>query len=259
MMLFPFVARTSFRRHSTYRMAAAAAVLENTFVSLLRGLVYAAVVRTAGDVGAFDQSDALTFAFLAGMIESSFWVVAPTEIGERIRSGDVVIDLYRPVDFQLWWLASEAGRCGFNLLARGLAPVLVAFLAFDPTAPSPATFAWFLASLVLAFVLIFAWKFLVSLTGFWLLDVRGVTSLAGALVTVASGGLLPLALLPDGIARVLRWLPPASMINTPIELFLGGHAVLPRLALQAAWAVVVLLIGRIVLGRAVAKLVVQGG
>lgn len=257
--LLAHVAGTSFRRHSTYRVATAAAVLENTVISMLRGLVYVAVVKASGttDLG---TSEAITFAFVSGMIESSFWIVWPLEIGERIRSGDVITDLYRPVDFQAWWLASEAGRCGFALLAKGAPQLLLGMLLFGLAMPAtPGSAVLFLVSLALAFLVVFAWKFTVSLVGFWLLDVRGITSLAGAVVTVTSGALLPLALLPDGLAAVFRWLPAAAMITTPFELFIGGGAVAPRLATQAAWALALLLLGRALLRRAVARVVVQGG
>lgn len=260
MSVLAHVAATSFHRHSTYRVATAAAVLENTVISMLRSLVYVAVVKASDDVVGFDTSEAITFAFVSGMIESSYWITYPTEIGERIRSGDVVTDLYRPVDFQGWWFASEAGRSAFAMLARGLPQLTVALLAFDLATPDTVGSALlFAASLALSFVLVFAWKFVVSLTGFWLLDVRGVVSLAGAVVTVMSGALLPLPLLPDGAAAVLRWLPPAAMINTPFALFAGGERALPHLATQVAWALVLLAAGRVVLGRAVAKVVVQGG
>lgn len=259
--LLAHVAGTSFRRHATYRIATAASLLENTVVNMLRGLVYVAVVKASGGVvDGLSTSEAMTFAFIAGMIESSFWIVAPLEIGERIRSGDVITDLYRPVDFQAWWLASEAGRCSFALLAKGLPQVVVGLVAFDLATPSSiGSVLLFVVSVALSFLVAYAWKLIVALSGFWLLDVRGVTSLAGAVMTVMSGALLPLALFPDALAGVLRWLPPAAMITTPFELFTGGVAAAPRLATQLAWAIVLLLLGRAVLHRAVAKVVVQGG
>ena len=33
-----------------------------------------------------------------------------SELMERIRTGDIAIDLYRPADLQLWWLAADLGR-----------------------------------------------------------------------------------------------------------------------------------------------------
>jgi ABC-2 type transport system permease protein len=52
------------------------------------------------------------------------------------------------------------------------------------------------------------------------------------------------------------------MVAIPIDVFLGklrGGDLLAALALQAFWAVVMLGFGRIVLGAALRKLVVQGG
>lgn len=260
MSLYWHIATTAFRRYSTYRIATAASVLENSVVSMLRGFVYLAVVHARGDVPGLSPAAAMTFAFVAGSIETAFWVTVPLDIGERIKSGDVVTDLYRPVDFQAWWFATEAGRNSFNVLGRGLPPLLFGLVVFDLVVPQSAGSAvLFLVSIALSFVLVFAWKFLVSLAGFWMLDTRGISSLAAVMVTVLSGALLPLALLPASFAHAIRWLPFASMIQTPFELFVGGRSALPRLLVQIAWAVVFLVAGRVVLRRAVARMVVQGG
>ena len=44
------------------------------------------------------------------------------EVAERIRTGDVAIDLYRPVSFLGWYLASDLGRALYHLLTRGSPP-----------------------------------------------------------------------------------------------------------------------------------------
>ena len=52
------------------------------------------------------------------------------------------------------------------------------------------------------------------------------------------------------------------MLQVPIDIFLGrdrGLDLLGALALQAAWAAALLLLGRLVLHTAVRRLVVQGG
>jgi ABC-2 type transport system permease protein len=254
------IATTAFRRFSTYRIATAASVLENSAISMLRGFVYLAVVHARGGVHGLTPAGAMTFAFVAGGIETAFWITVPLDIVERIKTGDVVTDLYRPVDFQAWWLATEAGRAAFNVLGRGLPPLVFGLLVFDLIAPeSVGALVLFVVSIVLAFAIVFAWKFAVSLSGFWLFDTRGAFSLAGVIVTVTSGALLPLALLPTWFAHAIRWLPFASIIQTPFELWSGGHAAAPLLLVQVAWAALLLVVGRVILRRAVARVVVQGG
>ena len=57
------------------------------------------------------------------------------DLAERIRTGDVAIDLYRPVGILGWYLAGDLGRAAFHLLTRGLAPTLVGAAAVRPALP----------------------------------------------------------------------------------------------------------------------------
>ena len=53
---------------------------------------------------------------------------------ERIRTGDIAVDLYRPADLQLWWLAGDLGRAAFHLLGRGVLPMVLGALCLRPGA-----------------------------------------------------------------------------------------------------------------------------
>ena len=44
------------------------------------------------------------------------------DLAERIRTGDVAIDLYRPVGLVGWYLAGDLGRAAYHLLTAGSAP-----------------------------------------------------------------------------------------------------------------------------------------
>ena len=137
--------------------------------------------------------------------------------------------------------------------------MVVGSLLFDFSLPHrPAAWVTFAVSAGLAFVVVFAWKFLVSLSSFWLLRPAGVVQLAGGLYTFGSGSLLPLAFMPDALEGGLRSLPFAAMLQLPIEVLLDGGVVAPLL-LQLAWALTLLASGRAVLHRAQRRLVVQGG
>ena len=59
----------------------------------------------------------------------------------------------------------------------------------------------------------------------------------GALATVLSGALLPLSVLPWGLADVLVWLPPAAMAWAPLSIYTGASDPLRLLAVQLFWAV----------------------
>jgi ABC-2 type transport system permease protein len=258
--VYPHVARAAIRRHSTYRMATFAAVLEASVASMIRAMVLLAAVRIVGGVRGLGATEAATYAFLAGAIDFSLQTMWPTDIDGRIRTGEVVVDLQRPVDFQFWYFAHEAGRAAYHVLTRGIPSFLFGVVVLDLVLPNDlgATLL-FAVSLALAFAVSYATRFLMSLTGFWLLDTRGTTSLIGAIVTFTSGSLLPLAFFPDRIGDVVRVLPFAALIQTPFEVYTSSRPALPALASQAFWAIALLLLGRVVLSRAVRRVVIQGG
>lgn len=138
MQVYVQVARTALRRYSTYRAATLASLVEATVSSALRAYVWLAVLGARGAIGGMNQADVVTFAFAAVAVNTASGVAGGLEIGERIRSGDVVTDLYRPVDFQAWWFAHEAGRGAYETLFRGAPPFLVGGLLFAFELPNDA-------------------------------------------------------------------------------------------------------------------------
>lgn len=263
MRLYLEVARSTARRLTAYRGATFAGVFTNTVFGFLLAYVLMAVFRERPEAGGWDATDAITFVFVTQGLLMSVGMFGDLEMAERVRTGDVAVDLSRPYDFQGWWAATAYGQAAFHALFRGVPPVVVGGLAFDLRLPGEA-WVWpaFLASVVLAVGVGFAWGFLLQLSVFWILDVRGPVQIGWVTANILSGMLVPLVLLPDGFEGVARVLPFASMIQVPVEVFLGksrGLDLVAALAVQAAWIVVLTLAGRAVLARAERRVVVQGG
>jgi ABC-2 type transport system permease protein len=266
------VALRGFRRHTTYRAATVAGAFTNTVFGFIRAYVLIAlwqaqpaVESPAGPVlGGYDVTAAVTFCFLSQALVTPMGVFGDTlELPERIRTGDVVSDLYRPADFQAWWLAGDLGRALFALVFRGVPPMVAAALVFPLRLPDSAL-VWlaFGASVALAVVVSFGLRYLTALAAFWLLDDRGVNALAGIAAMFFSGLVLPLVLFPGWLGAVARVLPWAAMIQVPADVFLGqytGTGIARALAFQAGWALVLLALGRLVTAAARQRVVVQGG
>src|SRR5262245_27521780 len=114
------IARRSFRRFSSYRAATACGVVTNAMFGFLRAYVLVAVVATRDEVGGLDQRQMVTYVFVGQALIAAVGTFNELELGERIRSGDVVMDLYRPVHVERYWLAHDLGRATFQFLGRGL-------------------------------------------------------------------------------------------------------------------------------------------
>jgi ABC-2 type transport system permease protein len=263
MRLYWEVARLGFQRFATYRGATVAGVFTNTVFGYLRAYVFVAMFASATVIGGYNLSDTLTYTFVSQAMLMPVYLWGWWEVALTIRSGDVVTDFSRPFDYQLYWLAQDLGRATFHAIFRGIPPFLIGALAFHLRLPHhPWTWLFFVLSVYLAVCVSFAARFIVNLSAFWLLDYRGAGTLAAAAWTMFSGQVLPVAFFPAGLLLVTRLLPFIAFIGIPIDIFLEkqqGWALCGVLAVQAGWAVVLLGAGRLLLGRAVHRVVVQGG
>ncbi len=262
MRLYIEVARRTYTRISTYRSATVAGVFTNTVFGFLLAYVLLAVYRQRPDVGGFDATDAVTFTFVAQGLLMVLGMFNDTEIADRISTGDVVVDLQRPYDHQAWWAGVSYGKAAYYLVFRGIPPFLAGAVVFDLRLPSPGGVAAFLLSVALAVGVAFGWRYLLQLTAFWLLDVRGANQLGWLAAQFLSGAFLPIVFFPDWLEALARALPFASMLQIPVEIWLGrydGFGLLAVFALQLGWALALVLVGRHVISRAVRRVVVQGG
>lgn len=263
MRLYWEVACRGFRRYSTYRGATVAGVFTNTVFGFMRAYVYLALFASRADVGGFDVTDTLTYTFATQGMLMVAYIWGWWEIALTIRSGDIVTDLYRPLDYQLYWLAQDIGRATYHAIFRGIPPFVIGALAFHLRLPEhPLTWLAFAASIFLAVCVSFSLRFMVNLSAFWLLDYRGVGGLAAAAWTFLSGFAVPIAFFPETLQAVTRALPFVAFVEIPVEIFLEkeqGPALAGALAFQAAWAAALLLAGRLMLSAATRKVVIQGG
>jgi len=262
--LFGALVAVGFRRWSTYRLAAVAGAFSNTVFGLVRANVTVAVVGVAGGlVAGYDATGVATYVWVGQALLGSVYIFQWTELATRIRTGDIAVDLGRPVDPQLAYLAGDLGRAAFDLIPRGAPPLLVGALVTGLALPdTPLPYLLGLVSLVLAVVISFAGRWLVNLAGFWLLDLRGPMATYLVAVSVLNGLIVPVHWFPVWLRTLAYCTPFPSMLQAPIDVLTGrveGLRALSVIAVQIGWAVGLLALGQVVYRRGARRLVVQGG
>lgn len=256
------IAKRGYRRYAAYPAATWAGAFTNTIFGFMQAYVLLAVYRHRADVGGYDAADAVTYVWLGQALIMTVYMFGWRELALRIKDGSIAVDLARPLDPQRYWLAYDLGRAPYHFLYRGVPPFVVGALVFDLRAPNALDAAAFAVSIAFAVVVSLGFRFLYNSAAFWLIDYRGVVTLAIVVSLFFSGMILPLAFFPDWLRAIAHALPFASMLQVPIDVYLGKHhgLALPGvLALQAAWALALLGLGRIVLSAGRRKLVIQGG
>lgn len=183
------------------------------------------------------------------------------DIDAEVRAGDVAYQLIRPYDYVLFRLAAYLGerlmRLGISL-AIGSA---LALLYVGPIALDAAALAGGLLVLALGLLVDFGGSIAIGLLAFWVEDTQPLTLLYDRAIMLLGGMLLPLELFPDWLAAPLALLPFQLLLYAPARLAVSGDlAPLPGVLAQlAATLVVVVLLVRLVFGRAVGRLHANGG
>ena len=266
MTTFGALARSGFRRYATYRQATIAGAFTNTVFGFLRCYVLLAVAASAsgGRPAGYDTEQLATFVWVGQGLLTVVALWGWTDLSDRIRSGDVVAELLRPVHPVVSYLAPDLGRAGYAVLARFIPPFVVGAIFFDLYSPQRwFTVPLFALSVVLAVVCSFGCRFLVNATAYWLHDARGPLIFWTLGSGVLAGLYFPLRFLPDALAVTL-WVatPMPGLLQTPLDVLIERDPPALQIglvALQAVWAAILLTACRIVQRRAERKLVAQGG
>lgn len=261
------VAQQAFRRRATYRGATVAGVFTNSVFGIVQASILVAVfVERAGTrVEGLSVSQAVAFTFVTQGLLMVIGVFGDRELANRIKSGDVIGDLYRPLNFQLQQMATTLGGASFSLIFRGLPPFLIGLVLFDEfTLPASwtTTVPAMLLSIGLGAIVAAGFWFALSLTAFWLLEIRGVLQLGTMVIMFGSGTLLPLQFFPHWGRDLLALTPFPAMAQMPVETYLELHRgsdLLPIYAQQLLWVGVMYGLGAVLLRSAMRKVVIQGG
>ena len=246
-----------------YRAANWAGITTNVFFGCLRSYVFVALFVAQPEAAGYRLDDALRYTWLTQALLAYTNLWGWWDVAETIKTGQVATDLARPFDYFGFWLGHDVGRAVYHLLFRGVPIYLAGMILFGVGAPtSPLVWLAFVVSLFLAELVGFAFRFLLNLTAFWLLDVRGVGMVATIFTSFFSGMLLPIAFFPDWLRVISAWLPFQGMIYLPTSVFLGkleGVNLLVALGQQVGWFTGLAVAGRALLGLATRRLDIQGG
>jgi ABC-2 type transport system permease protein len=214
------------------------------------------------EIAGYTHRDMRTYILLAYAINALVgWRVGSAMMG-RIRTGEIVIDMIRPLNYRTTQLANAAGS-GIVEGAVSFGIALGLGLLFFIRPPDGAlTAVLFVISVLLGFVTKVLVIFLISLLTFWTLQGVGLMWAQQSVIAILSGTLVPLALLPGWVRVVAEVLPLRGIVATPVSIYLcttGGLAMLGLLALQIVWLAVLWWVTDKAWIRAFRAVEVQGG
>jgi ABC-2 type transport system permease protein len=170
-------------------------------------------------------------------------------IAREIREGTLKRYLLQPIDMIGYLLTYRVAHKVTYIITSFIPYALLFFVcrSFFDGFPDPTTLAAYAVSLILAFVVGFFFEASVGMVGFWFLEVTSLLYIVMTLNFFISGHMLPLDLLPEPWAGLLKVLPFQYMAYFPAVVFLGkvkGTALVFQLLAELFWAVFFIVLAR---------------
>ena len=251
-----------FQNKMTYRLEFFMGIV-NTFITIVVYLcIYKALYGNAAEV------DGIPFTMVATNFVISLGLSSAFEYNEmflqdKVHDGSITNEFLKPVNFIFRLLAENVGDGIFKLVFNFL-PALILTLLYTELCPPESILhlAVMIFSVCLGYLILWLISFIVQTWSFWLFSVWGIMTIKNVFVKILSGTLLPLWFMPKVLRKVIAFTPFESIYFTPIQIYLGqiqGTELLTKIAIQAAWIVILWLIANAFWKNGVKKLVVQGG
>ncbi len=221
-----------------------------------------AVYANTNTIAGLNLQQTLNYILLAQVLTPMVETRAIFEFGYLIRSGQISMELLRPLDLQLAWYVQNLTRLALFVIQE-LPLFLIAIIFFGLQLPaSPLAWLAFAVSLLLGQSVLFFFDWIFACIAFYSTETWGLSVVRIGMATFFSGALVPLTMMPGWLQDIAAVLPFAQAIYVPISFFSGITPVsnAPQVWLvQLLWLVGLILISRWVFRGAVKQVTVQGG
>lgn len=255
--------RSRFLTLLQYRIAAMAGIATQVFWGIVKVMVLAAFYTYSQEGQPISLEQAAIFVWLGqACLPLLPWNI-DKEIDAQVKTGNVAYELIRPIDlYQCWFVRGLALRL-IPFLLRGIPLYIIAVLCFALPLPiSIAAAGAFSTALFLAVLLSAAMSAFFAITLFWTISGEGIQRLLPHITLLFSGLLVPLPLFPSSFQTFLNLQPFRGIIDIPIRLYSGIIPISEApyyIGFQLFWLCTFVVLGKLMMNKAIRRLAIQGG
>jgi len=225
--------------------------------------IWKAIYEHSVSIEGFDFAHLLTYIGVGWIIRSFYFNNIDQDLAYQVMEGRLAMDLIKPVNIQLMYVARAAGESVFRLALLTVPTAVVLFLVYPLRLPASFGDAGaFLVSVVLSFLIVAAINFAVGTFALRLQSILGLLRAKFFLLELFSGLLLPMTFFPHIVQKILALLPFQYISYVPMLIYLGklhGGGMARAIAIQILWVAILLALGDGLWRWSTRKLIIQGG
>ena len=257
------IVKINIKTNLAYVSSAWGALIMTIFQIFVFYYIWMAIYKDDSVINGISKDQIVTYIILSRIIYTQItWGFIP-KIGRKIHSGEIAMDLLKPIDFELFMYVGRIGDFIAFASMTAIPVLLVCGFTLGIQPPQDAlTVVFFTLSLFMAMTISFFVEFWIGLLTFYTNYSWGLQTFQEALVSLFSGALIPINFFPDWLRIITEILPFKEMSYSPVSIYLGlvhGPHVYETLGYQLLWVVILLFLTKFVYSLSIKKITVQGG
>jgi ABC-2 type transport system permease protein len=256
-------ARVGFVNTLAYRLRYFTGIVTYFIYVSVYYFIWKAIYEHSASIEGFDFAHLLTYIGVGWIIRSFYFNNIDQELAYQVMEGRLAMDLIKPVNIQMMYVARAAGESVFRLALLTVPTALVLFLVYPLRWPASVGHAGaFLVSVILSFLIVAAINFAVGTFALRLQSILGLLRAKFFLLELFSGLLLPMTFFPHMVQKILDLLPFQYISYVPMLIYLGklnGGGLARAIAIQILWVAILLAVGDGLWRWSTRKVIIQGG
>ncbi len=248
-----------------FRLSAVVMVTGNLLYLIVVYFLWKAVYASAGTdiVNGMTFSDTLIYLVLATALFNFMEMYTVWEIGRSIQSGQIVLDLLRPMAYRRYLFWAYSGTFVTQFFFTFLPTFIVVAAVTHGAIHFGIGLLFFVLSVVMSVSINYSIDFLVGTICLYTGSIWGINIMKQVIVLLLSGATIPIAFFPEPLRTVVYHLPFQSIYNAPLSILLDGslqpQTVCTTLGTQFLWCIVMMLLSKLFWKVSLRQITVNGG
>lgn len=188
------------------------------------------------------------------------------ELFQLITTGNIAYELCRPSEIYDFWYAKLLAQRLASAMLRSFPILVVAFLLPYPyrisLPPDLSTLFIFMATLIIGLLILVSISMLIYISVFITMSPVGSLLIFGVAGEFFAGMVIPIPLMPSWLQNIVKLLPFHLTADFPFRVY-SGHIpkdeALTGILIQIIWLVMLVILGKFAMKKALRRVVVQGG
>ncbi|HEY2493748.1 MAG TPA: ABC-2 family transporter protein [Paenibacillus sp.] len=245
-----------------YRSEVWLRIFGNISIVFIQISIWSALLGT-GTLNGINIEAMITYSLINASVSMILMNKVIYVVDDKLKTGNIISDLLKPISYPLLLFYDELGNVVFQIMFTVVPTIFIAWLLFGFSVPTePYTIVAFAISLLLALIISFLMGYLIALVSFWFLTTFALDWMVTALITVFSGSFLPLWFFSAEWKFIADILPFQFLGFVPAAIYMGkidASEIIWMIMKGSVWILLLWLATQFLWGRAVKRLVVQGG